>query len=95
MTLEELEKAIAEAEKQFREQKFKLVVEYCDANNPVKIGDTITDKYGSETILVDKIKYSSGSLQFRPECVYHGQVLTKQGIARKDGKRSSIYQSRL
>lgn len=95
MTFEELEKAIAEVEKQAGANKFKLIIEYCNAHNTVKIGDIVTDKYGRETIRVDKITYSSGSIRLDPQCVYRGQLVTKKGEPRKDGRRGVIYQSNI
>ena len=68
-----------------------LAVEFAKANNPVKSGDVLTDH--SKTIVVDDIVILM--LRSKPECIYHGYVLTKKGVYRTDMKRATIYQRNL
>ena len=68
-----------------------LAVEFAKANNPVKVGDVLTDHF--ERIVVDDIVIFMS--RTNPECIYHGYVLTKKGVLRVDMKRATIYQSNL
>ena len=68
-----------------------LAVKFAKANNPVKIGDVLTDHY--QTMVVDDIVISMHRTQ--PGCIYHGYVLTKKGVFRADMKRATVYQSNL
>ena len=94
MKKEDLELQIKELEEAFNSKKSAICIAYCKANNWVKVGDAITNRHG-ESILVDRITFTFGCLRFNPECVYHGIELKKDLTARKDGRRSTFYQSNL
>lgn len=70
----------------------RLRKQYCDANNPYKIGDTFTDHIGS--IKIEKIKYDfypfGGST---PCCIYFGVELLKNGTPNKRGNKRMAWQS--
>jgi hypothetical protein len=88
MLLETLNKKIDELEKNHDKLKSKLMIEYCDANNPYKIGDKFTDHIG--TILIERIQYS---LSINPSCVYYGLELKKDGTPKKNGSKRQAWQS--
>lgn len=74
-------------EQEFKNKKEKLIREFCDANNPYRVGDKFTDHVGS--IIIEKIRYSIDSTGM-PSCVYSGVELKKDGSRKKnDPKRSA------
>lgn len=91
MTFEELEKEIEKIEKEATEKKKIKIVEYCKSNNPYKIGDIISGQ--SSIIKIEGIKFSSGYLRFKPECVYHGARLRKDLTPYKSNEKDTIFQN--
>ncbi len=69
----------------------QVIRKYCDANNPHKIGDIITDHWS--TIKIDEMKYYLDESQ--PQMVYFGFVLKKDLSPRLDKIRESIYQTNI
>lgn len=67
----------------------RLVIDYCQAHNPYKIGDVFTDHIGS--IRIDQITYDV-SLYRLPCCVYTGVELKKDGTPKASGSRRAAYQ---
>jgi hypothetical protein len=86
MTKEALKQSIAQLESELESKKTALIVEYCKANNPYKIGDEFTDYSG--TIIIDKIKYSIALSANGPCCVYYGQPIRKNGSPRKSIRKA-------
>ena len=77
MNKEEYLKSKKALEEEFEEKKKQLAREFAYSNNPVKIGDIITDHY--KTIRVEKflLGYDFGS---RMPCMfYRGTRLNKKG----------------
>lgn len=76
MNKEEYLKAKKALEAEFEEKKKQLAKEFAYSNNPVKIGDIITDHY--KTIRVEKLlwTYNFGN---PPYMVYRGTRLNKNG----------------
>lgn len=77
MNKEEYLKSKKALEEEFEEKKKQLVREFAFSNNPVKIGDIITDYY--KTIRVEKLLcgYHFGSPM--PCMFYRGTRLNKKG----------------
>jgi hypothetical protein len=88
MNKETLNQKITQLQQEFELQKKEVMQQYCDANNPYKIGDKFSDHIG--TIIVEKIRYSYGD---RPCCVYFGTELKKDGTPRKDNNKRQAWQS--
>lgn len=63
---------------------------YALDNNPIRIGDLITDVFS--TIKVEKIFVY---LRDPPCCVYRGPQLNKNKTVKKNGKTADIYQTNL
>jgi len=69
---------------------YQLAKEYALNNNSYKIGDTLSDIFGS-TILIQKIEVS---LNFgNPYCIYSGTKLRKDGTPYKSGVTDYIHQN--
>jgi hypothetical protein len=68
----------------------QLGKEYALNNNSYKIGDTISDRFGS-TILIEKIElsYNWG----KPCCAYFGTKLRKNGTPYKSGEKDWVHQT--
>lgn len=81
---------ITQLELEFENNRNKVVKEFCDANNPYKVGDVFTDHIGS--ILIDKIQYWVIFGNEGPCCVYSGLELKKDGTPRKDKSRRQCWQ---
>jgi hypothetical protein len=92
MELQDLEMKIKELENEFEHRKKLVITEYCEANNPYKIGDKFTDHIG--TILIEKINYTfrMGPLS-NPGCIYFGPELKKDGTPKKNGDKRRAWQS--
>jgi hypothetical protein len=92
MKLQDLEKKVMELEQEFELKKKIAIKEYCDANNPYKVGDKFTDHIG--TILIEKIGYVyrlwDGD---SPCCIYNGPELKKDGTPKKNGDKRTAYQT--
>lgn len=93
MTKEEYDAELKEIEIYNESQKLELAIKYANANNPHKVGDTVTDH--SSTVLIDKIKVSRGIFGGPPYCVYYGLELTKKLVPRKDKRRIAVHQINL
>lgn len=69
-----------------------LIKEFATQNNPIKVGDIVTDHY--HTIKVESISYRSYQYGTNyPECVYVGVLVKKDGTPMKRTKYSDAYQS--
>jgi hypothetical protein len=92
MELQDLEMKIRELEQEFEQKKRNTIKEYCDVNNPYKIGDKFTDHIG--TILIESIHYKHDIGIFGPPCcVYIGAELKKDGTPKKNGNKRKAWQS--
>ena len=91
MEIKELNHQLTALVKEFSKAEKELKRQYCDANNPYKVGDTFTDHMGS--IIVDAIDYNYGSSMGNPCCVYTGRELKKDGTFKKNGSVRYAYQS--
>jgi hypothetical protein len=85
MNREELEQKIKELESQLKKEKSALIKQFCDDNNPYKVGDIFTDHMGS--IIVEKIAYIHSKYYGTYYCQYLGSVLKKDGTPRKDNSK--------
>lgn len=92
MNRQEFDNKIAELKEQYKKEEFKIVKEYCDSNNPFKIGDTISDLNRGINIIIEKIGYYKG-LSDEFVCRYYGVELLKSGKPNAKGNKSWIYQS--
>ena len=90
MNAKELKERIAAIEAEARERKAELCRAYAYAHNAVKVGDKITDKRGL-SIIVEKMGCYIGFGV--PEMQYFGPELKKDGTPRKDGMKSTVFQS--
>ena len=72
-----------------------LAKEYAYSNNPHKLGDIIQDKYSNVRIKIDKMRSTFDFHNKYPGCLYYGPELRKDNTPFKNGKRSSILQSRI
>lgn len=69
-----------------------LIKEFATQNNPIKVGDIVTDHY--HTIKVEHINYTPYHCEGKyPECIYKGVLLKKDGTPHKSIKYSDVYQS--
>jgi len=91
MTKEEYTKRYNEIQKEKHAEIEKLAIEYAESNNPVKIGDVVTDR--CQRIKVETIKAPLSVIE--PHCVYSGPLLTKAGTPFKSGKRGRMSQYNL
>jgi hypothetical protein len=91
MTKEEFEERKKEILKKANKERNDLIKQYCDANNPYKVGDIFTDHIGS--IKIEKIKYSEGGFGVMPQCFYFGTELKKDGTPKKSGDKRQAWQS--
>ena len=87
MTYENYKEQLAKIEAYTLHKKSELIIAYCDANNPYKIGDIFEDHIGK--IEIKKIRYSTKPLC----CYYKGNVLNKNGTPSKKIKERVAYQS--
>ena len=72
-----------------------LLVDFIESNNPHKIGDVVSDVYGSiliQDILMDRC---SGTLTKHPCAVYCGIILNKNGKPNKKGETRRIWQNKM
>ena len=90
MKKEELLLKLDVIEHSYLKAKQEALVEYCDANNPYKVGDVFTDHMGS--ILIEEVKYTNFNNKYRePSCVYYGVQLNKDGTPTKLGNKRDAY----
>lgn len=88
MQLKQLEEKIKKLSSDHKKAVNEAIVEYCFANNTVKIGDIFTDHIGS--IVVEDIKASAAFRVYG--CVYFGLELTKKLEPKKNGSKRSAFQ---
>jgi hypothetical protein len=96
MDIETYKAKLAALHKEYETNKRKIQTEYALANNTYKVGDVITDHM--RTIRIEKIQidvsYMSSSIG-KPQCVYVGPELKKDGTPKKNGIITQIYQSNI
>lgn len=92
MTKEEYYSKLDSLKKEMKHKEQLIVTEYALSNNPVNIGDIVTDHRC--TIKVEKfIPFRScGDL---PICLYKGRRFTKKGVPTKREEIETVYQSNL
>jgi len=90
MDKETLKKEIARLGKECGQKIREILIEYCDANNPFKVGDTFTDHIG--TIKIEKIGYYLDAHIGTGSCEYFGPVLNKDGKPKKDNRKRTAWQ---
>ncbi len=78
MTKKELSEKMMELQREYNEKQSVLREQYAIENNPVKVGDVVTDHY--HTIRVEKMCIYGYLVPFMK---YHGTELTKQGEPKK------------
>jgi hypothetical protein len=88
MTKLELEEKIKKANEDHEHYLKSIMRDYCNANNPYKVGDKFTDHIGS--IIIERMNYSYGS---NPCCIYFGLDLKKDGTPTKKGTKRNAWQS--
>lgn len=88
MKIEELNNKLTTLKVKFDNDVRFFKREYCDRNNPYKMGDVFTDHIGS--IIIESIKYYPID---KPCCIYYGTELKKDGTPRKDGSKRQAWQS--
>lgn len=96
MTYEELRRKCRKIQEECEERQKDLKKQYAIENNPVKIGDVVTDHL--HTIRVDDIKYYGLSYNSdRPQMTYYGIELKKNGEAKKIQPRYKrpVFQERM
>lgn len=81
MTTQELQNKLNKLKQKYQSKKKLIIQQYCNQNNPYKIGDKFTDHIG--TIIIEKINYSY-QLQC---CSYYGSITKKNGTPHKNKKR--------
>lgn len=91
MNAKELISKIVVLEQELVKKKNEVLVEYCKANNPYKVGDTFTDHIG--TIKIEVIRYHLSYDYDRSCCTYFGIELKKDGTPKKTGVKRTAYQS--
>lgn len=90
MTKTELKSRLSTIKRDALKAELKLIREYCFANNPVKVGDVITDHY--HTIKVESISPDiSASYQGDYHCIYYGVELTKSGKPKVKNPSNSLH----
>lgn len=72
MNKQELKHKLNELQQEYGLKQKEVMKQFCDANNPYKVGDKFTDHIG--TIIIEKIRYSY-TLTGTPSCVYFGTEL--------------------
>ena len=94
MTEKEFMRAINKIKSEQSEKIKAVRAQYAEDNNPVKIGDMISDHY--QTLKVERFCIHSASFKREfPFYSYHGPLITKAGKPFKSGKRGRIYQTQL
>ncbi len=91
MTSEELKEQKAALKSVYESNEKKLIREFCDSNNPYKIGDIFTDHIG--IIKIEQIGYDYSSINGTPCCIYKGSILNKDLTpTKKKEKTRTAYQ---
>ena len=84
MNKQELKHKLKELQQEYELKQKEVMRQFCDANNPYKVGDKFTDLIG--TIIIEKIRYSY-TVTGTPSCVYFGTELKKDGTMSKLSKK--------
>ncbi len=93
MTTEEYLKAKKAIEEECASRKKMLAGEFARSNNPVKIGDIITDHY--KTIRVEKFSWTI-DLSQTPCMCYRGTRLNKKGEpAKREADDNLVFQNNI
>jgi len=87
MDIEKYKKTIAQIDSDAEGKKRAVSREYAMSNNPVKVGDVVSDH--SQKIRVERIGVYHSDV---PMCLYKGQLLTKAGKPFKNGNSGTVYQ---
>jgi len=90
MNKQELKHKLNELQQEYGLKQKEVMKQFCDANNPYKVGDKFTDHIG--TIVIEKISYSY-TVTGTPSCVYFGAELKKDGIPKKNNDKRNAWQS--
>lgn len=85
----QLYKKLEKLENNFKQKKEKILMEYCDNNNPYKIGHYFTDIHG--TILIEEIGYYLSGIQ--STCTFTGTKVNKNGKLSEKGLKRTTYRS--
>lgn len=93
MSKEEYDLKVRLLEKELKDKKLELAKEYALANNPIKVGDIITDHY--HTIKVERIGTAIVIGSPYPACVYSGVQLKKDGTPRVNQDDTRMYQDNI
>jgi hypothetical protein len=88
MNIEDFKMGITQINNVADFKKKALAREYALANNPVKIGDVVSDS--STTIKVEEIRVLID--WSKPSCFYIGAELKKDGTPKKGAVKNSVYQ---
>ena len=88
MEKEKIEKKLQDLFKEYELKRKAAIREYCDANNPYKVGDVFEDRQGK--IKIEKIGYNY-SQSFG--CIYYGIELKKDGTPKKIESKRPAWQS--
>lgn len=72
MNKQELKHKLNELQQEYGLKQKEVMKQFCDANNPYKVGDKFTDHIG--TIIIEKIRYSY-TVMGTPSCIYFGTEL--------------------
>ena len=91
MNKQELERKLKELQQECELKQKEVMKQFCDANNPYKVGDKFTDHIGS--IIIEKISYSYTTIIGTPSCVYYGTELKKDGTPKKNNNKRIAWQS--
>lgn len=91
MTKQDLNNKLKELQQEYELKQKEVIREFCDTNNPYKVGDNFTDHIGS--IIVEKISYSYSSTLSTPCCIYFGTELKKDGSPKKNNNKRQAWQS--
>lgn len=92
MTLEEYKKQIASEIERHDSIMASIESKYDLENNPVKIGDIVTDHF--HTIKVEEISVYKYGYNL-PGCVYSGTKYTAKGVPSKRQQNMPVYQSNI
>lgn len=90
MTKEEYKSKLEALKDKYHYEINSLKKSYAFSNNPVKVGDIITDHYHS--IKVEKVMLSSHSIGEYPSCFYIGVQIKKDGTPFSKQKDTEMWQ---
>lgn len=90
MNKQELEHKLKELQQEYELKQKEVMKQFCDANNPYKVGDKFTDHIG--TIIIEKIHYSYTTITEMLSCVYFGTELKKDGTPKKNNNKRYAWQ---